>query len=157
MTDFTFKTIRGETKKLSDYKGRVMLVVNVASRCGYTPQYRGLEALHEAYSSKGLSVIGFPCNQFGAQEPGSNEEILRFCTTNYGVKFDMMDKIDVNGEGAHLFYKWLTTNANPPGKVKWNFEKFLLGKDGSIRARFESRVAPDSAQLKQAIEEALAE
>lgn len=157
MTDFVFKTITGETKKLSDYKGRVMLVVNVASKCGYTPQYRGLEMLHETYSPRGLSVVGFPCNQFGAQEPGSNEEILRFCATNYGIKFDLMDKIDVNGEGAHPFYQWLTANANPPGRVKWNFEKFLLGKDGAICARFESGVAPESAQLKEEIEKALAE
>jgi glutathione peroxidase len=156
-TDFTFKTITGETKKFSDYRGRVMLVVNVASKCGYTPQYRGLEALHEQYSSKGLSVVGFPCNQFGAQEPGTNEEILQFCTSRYGVKFDLMDKIDVNGANAHPFYQWLTANANPPGRIKWNFEKFLIGRDGSILARFESAVSPESEEMKQAIEKALAQ
>lgn len=134
-----------------------MLVVNVASKCGYTPQYRGLEKLHETYSPKGLSVVGFPCNQFGAQEPGTNEEILRFCTTNYGVQFDMMEKIEVNGPNAHPFYQWLTANANPPGKIKWNFEKFLIGKDGAILARFESSVAPESERLRQEIEKALSE
>lgn len=134
-----------------------MLVVNVASKCGYTPQYRGLEKLHETYSPKGLSVVGFPCNQFGAQEPGTNEEILRFCTTNYGVQFDMMEKIEVNGPNAHPFYQWLTANANPPGKIKWNFEKFLIGKDGTILARFESSVAPESERLRQEIEKALSE
>ena len=156
MTDFTFETIKGETKRLSDYKGRALLVVNVASKCGYTPQYTGLEALHEAYHDKGMSVIGFPCNQFGRQEPGTNEEIEKFCTSNYGVKFDMMSKIDVNGEGAHPFYKWLKENAPQKGDVKWNFEKFVLDKNGNVIARFESGVAPESERIKQAIESALA-
>ncbi len=156
MNDFIFETIKGETKRFSDYKGRALLVVNVASKCGYTPQYRGLEALHEAYYDKGLSVIGFPCNQFGRQEPGTNEEIEKFCTTQYGVKFDMMAKIDVNGESAHPFYKWLKENAPQKGDVKWNFEKFVLDRNGKVIARFESSVAPESALLKQAIETALA-
>lgn len=156
MTDFSFETIKGETKKLSDYKGRAMLVVNVASKCGYTPQYVGLEQLHEAYSAQGLSVVGFPCNQFGRQEPGTNDEIEKFCTSNYGVKFEMMSKIDVNGETAHPFYQWLKENAEPKGDVKWNFEKFLLDKNGAVIARFESGVAPESERLKRIIEKALA-
>ncbi|KER09242.1 MAG: glutathione peroxidase [[Candidatus Thermochlorobacteriaceae] bacterium GBChlB] len=154
--DFDFKTITGEPKKFSDYKGNALLIVNVASKCGYTPQYAGLEKLHETYEPKGLKVVGFPCNQFGGQEPGTEEEILSFCTSNYGVKFDMMSKIDVKGAAQHPLYKWLTTNAMPAGDVKWNFEKFLVDRSGNIVARFESGVAPDSERLKREVEKVLA-
>ncbi|MDX2127638.1 MAG: glutathione peroxidase [Chloroherpetonaceae bacterium] len=154
--NFSFKKITGEETSLSNYSGKAVLIVNVASKCGYTPQYTGLEKLHETFSEKGLAVVGFPCNQFGAQEPGSEEEIQRFCTSNYGVQFDMMSKIDVKGSGAHPLYQWLTSNAEPKGDVKWNFEKFLLDKKGNIVGRFESGVAPESEKLIRAIESALA-
>jgi glutathione peroxidase len=156
MPDINFKTITGNEKKLADYSGRAVLVVNVASKCGYTPQYKGLENLHETYSSKGLSVVGFPCNQFGAQEPGTSAEIMEFCTTNYGVKFDMMEKVDVKGANAHPLFKWLSSSSTPVGDIGWNFEKFLIDKKGNIVGRFKSGVAPESVELKSAIEKVLA-
>jgi glutathione peroxidase len=152
--DFTAKTIRGEDKKLADYKGKVLLVVNVASQCGLTPQYAGLQALHEKYKEKGLCVLGFPANEFGGQEPGSNEEIATFCTTNYGVSFDMFAKVVVKGDGIHPFFAWLTKETG--GDIKWNFGKFLIGKNGEILARFDPTVEPSSPEITQAIEKALA-
>ena len=137
--DFQAKDISGKDIALSAFKGKVMLVVNTASKCGFTPQFGGLEALHSAYAAKGLVVLGFPCNQFGSQDPGSDSEIAEFCQMNYGVSFPMMGKIDVNGPAAHPLYKWLAAEA--PGllgskAIKWNFTKFLVGKDGQVIRRY---------------------
>jgi glutathione peroxidase len=137
---------------------RVVLVVNVASQCGLTPQYTGLEALHKEFASRGFSVVGVPCNQFGAQEPGSAQEITAFCSTNYGVTFPMTEKIEVNGADRHALYQMLTTTADAEGHsgdIRWNFEKFLVGKDGKVVARFSPMVAPDDATLRSAIAGAL--
>ena len=137
--DFQAKDISGKDIALSAFKGKVMLVVNTASKCGFTQQFGGLEALHSAYAAKGLVVLGFPCNQFGSQDPGSDSEIAEFCQMNYGVSFPMMGKIDVNGPAAHPLYKWLAAEA--PGllgskAIKWNFTKFLVGKDGQVIRRY---------------------
>lgn len=156
VSDITVKTIDGKDKPLSDYKGNALLIVNVASKCGYTPQYTGLENLHETYGQKGLRVLGFPCNDFGGQEPGTNEEITQFCSTNYGVKFELMDKVHAKGSEQHPLYKRLTSEAEPKGDVAWNFEKFLIDKEGNIVSRFKSGVAPESAELKAAIEKVIA-
>ncbi len=157
--DHKVKSIDGETVNLADYKGKVLLVVNVASKCGYTPQYKGLEALYEQYHDKGLAVLGFPCNQFGKQEQGSDADIKEFCSSTYKVTFDMFSKIDVNDENASPLYKQLTSvDASPKGAgpVKWNFEKFVIGKDGQVLARFPSSVAPSDPELVKVIESALA-
>jgi glutathione peroxidase len=157
--DFTVRTIDGKEKSLADYKGNVLLVVNVASECGYTPQYAGLQALHEAYASKGLRVLGFPANDFGAQEPGTEADIKAFCTKNYGVTFDMFAKVRVKGEGMEPLFDWLQSPEENPGfggAIKWNFGKFLIGKDGVVLARFEHKVDPTSAELKAAVEKAIA-
>jgi glutathione peroxidase len=151
--DFTAKTITGQDKKLADYKGQVLLVVNVASECGLTPQYKGLEALHQKYRERGLRVLGFPANEFGAQEPGSNTEIKTFCEKNYGVSFDMFGKVVVKGDGIHPLFDWLTKETG--GEIKWNFGKFLVGKNGEIIKRFEPKVEPESSEVTQAIENAL--
>lgn len=155
---FAVKDIAGKEVRLDEkYAGKMVLIVNVASRCGYTPQYKGLEELHEKYAEKGLAVLGFPCNQFGSQEPGTDEEIQKFCTSNYSVKFDLFDKIDVNGDKASPLYKYLTGKDAPitdKGEVKWNFEKFLVGKDGQVIARYRSKVTPE--QIRKDIEVALA-
>ena len=153
--DFTEKTITGTEKKLADYQGKVLLIVNVASKCGLTPQYAGLEKLHEDYASKGLAVLGFPANEFGAQEPGSDGEISSFCTTNYGVKFEMFSKVKVKGTGIDPLFAYLTSDPKFGGEIKWNFNKFLVGKSGEILARFEPTVDPQSAEVKAAIEKAL--
>ena len=133
--DFQAQSISGKDIALSDFKGQVMLIVNTASKCGFTPQFGGLEELHKTYAGKGLAVLGFPCNQFGSQDPGADGEIAEFCQVNYGVSFPMMGKIDVNGPKAHPLYKWLSAEA--PGllgskSIKWNFTKFLVGKDGQV-------------------------
>ncbi|MEX2208478.1 MAG: glutathione peroxidase [Myxococcota bacterium] len=157
--DFTQTSIDGKPRSLADYKGQAALIVNVASKCGLTPQYAGLEKLHETYAARGLAVLGFPCNQFGGQEPGSEQQIADFCTTNYGVKFPMFSKLEVNGESRAPLYAWLTqeqTQPDGPGDVLWNFAKFLVGKDGRVIARFNPRVAPDAPELVAAIEKALA-
>ncbi|MEM8735646.1 MAG: glutathione peroxidase [Planctomycetota bacterium] len=156
---FKMKSLEGKEVDLSKYKGKVVLAVNVASRCGYTPQYEGLQALHEEMKDKGLAVVGFPCNQFGKQEPGSSKQIAQFCSTEFGVTFDMFEKIDVNGDDACDLYKYLTEQESKPkgkGNVRWNFEKFLIGKDGQVVARFGSGTAPDDKELTSAIEKALA-
>ncbi len=155
--DFEARQIDGKTVPLSKFKGKVLLVVNTASACGFTPQFGGLEKLHETYGAKGLVVLGFPCNQFGAQDPGNNDEIAQFCQLNYGVSFPMMAKIDVNGSGADPLYRWLTAEA--PGllgsrAIKWNFTKFLVGKDGQVIKRYAPQDAP--AALGKDIEAALA-
>jgi glutathione peroxidase len=155
--DFTARQIDGQELALSTLKGRVVLVVNTASACGFTPQFAGLQQLHERYGERGLSVIGFPCNQFGGQDPGADEQILGFCQKNYGVSFAMMSKVEVNGPGAHPLFQWLTRSA--PGilgtqAIKWNFTKFLVGKDGQVIKRYGSMDKPESLQAD--IESALA-
>jgi glutathione peroxidase len=151
------KDIDGKETSLKGYKGKVLLIVNVASKCGLTPQYKGLEAIHEKYKDKGFSVLGFPCNQFAGQEPGTNEEIKQFCSSTYHVTFPMFDKLDVNGENRHPLYVALAGKDSPfPGDIKWNFGKFLIGRDGKIIKRFEPRTTPDSPEVTQAIEAALA-
>jgi len=152
------KTLAGKDIDLSQYKGKVILVVNVASRCGYTPQYTGLQALHDKYGKDGFVVLGVPCNQFGSQEPGTSQDIAEFCKSKYSVSFDMLEKVDVNGEGACAFYKELTAvDAKPKGAgpVKWNFEKFLIGRDSAVIGRYPSSVAPDDEKLAATIEAAL--
>lgn len=156
ISDITIKTNQGEDKQLSAYAGKVLLIVNVASYCGYTSQYKGLEELNQQYGELGLKVLGFPCNDFGAQEPGTNEEIAQFCDTKYGVTFELFDKLHAKGSQQHPLYEKLTQTVNPQGDVAWNFEKFLISKQGEIVARFTSSVAPDSSQLIQAIETELA-
>jgi glutathione peroxidase len=155
---FKTKSLDGKDVDLSRYKGKVLLIVNTASRCGYTPQYKGLEALHEKYSKDGLAVLGFPCNQFGRQEPGTAQQIQDFCSTKYKVTFDMFEKINVNGPKKSPLYKWLeSAEATPsdPGPVGWNFEKFLVGRDGKVIARFRSADKPESPKVVAAIETAL--
>lgn len=156
--EFSHRTIEGEEKSLADYRGRPILIVNVASQCGLTPQYSGLQKLHETYGDRGLVVAGFPCNQFGAQEPGTENEIKTFCETRYSVTFPMFSKLDVNGDAAHPLYQWLTAQDTAPegqGPVKWNFGKFLVGKNGELLARFSPKVAPDAPELTKAIDDAL--
>jgi glutathione peroxidase len=158
--DFRMKRLEGGELNLETLRGRVALVVNVASKCGFTPQYEGLQKLQEQYAAQGLTVLGFPCNQFGAQEPGSPEEIQTFCTDNYGVTFPMFAKLEVNGAGAHELYQWLKreeTTPEGPGEITWNFTKFLIGKDGRVIARFAPKIAPDDPVLVAAIEKALSE
>ncbi len=155
--DLSVKDIDGKTADLSAYKGKVTLIVNVASHCGYTKQYAALEATYTKYADKGFAILGFPCNQFGAQEPGSNEEIKQFCTSKFSVTFPLFDKIEVNGANRHPLYEQLAGKDAPfPGNIKWNFTKFLIGKDGKIIQRFESKVTPDSPEVIAAIEAALA-
>lgn len=151
------KDIDGASTSLEPYKGKVLLVVNVASKCGLTPQYAGLESLYKKYKDQGLVILGFPCNQFGSQEPGTNEQIKQFCSSTYGVSFPMFDKLEVNGAGRHPLYVHLAGKDSPyPGDIKWNFNKFLVGRDGKILKRFEPKTAPDDPALVGAIEEALA-
>jgi glutathione peroxidase len=157
--NFTVKNIDGKDVPLSNYQGKVVMIVNVASQCGATPQYAALQDLQKAYKDEGFVVLGFPCNQFGQQEPGSAEEIKQFCTSNYNVTFDMFAKIDVSGEKASPLYKFLTsaeTNPQHAGKIGWNFEKFLIGRDGKVVARFKTGVQPDDAQVVEAIKAELA-
>lgn len=156
VADITIKTIQGQEKQLRDYANSVLLIVNVASRCGYTPQYTGLEQLHENYGPQGLKVLGFPCNDFGAQEPGSNQEILNFCTTHYGVQFELFDKVHAKGPQQHPLYATLTQAVDPKGDVAWNFEKFLINKQGEVVARYKSGIRPDAPELISAIEKELA-
>ena len=154
--DFAVTAANGTPKPLADYKGQVLLIVNVASKCGLTPQYAGLEKLYREYKDRGLRLLAFPCNDFGAQEPGTMEEIQQFCRTNYDVTFELFAKIHVIGEQAHPLYRFLTGFAGDPGDVQWNFEKFLIGRDGRIAARFRSKVTPDDPELVQAVRDELA-
>jgi glutathione peroxidase len=154
--DFKARSLEGKPVALKKYRGKVLLVVNTASNCGFTPQYEGLQKLYERYHARGLEVLGFPCNQFGAQEPGEAQEIGAFCQRNYGVSFPMFEKIDVNGPGAHPLYKWLSGAA--PGllgseAIKWNFTKFLVGRDGKVFRRYAPQASPES--LAADIEELL--
>ncbi|MEY2858419.1 MAG: hypothetical protein RLZZ74_2732 [Cyanobacteriota bacterium] len=156
ISDIAVKNIEGKTETFADYQGKVLLIVNVASYCGYTPQYKGLEQLNQDYRPQGLRVLGFPCNDFGAQEPGTNAEIANFCETSYGVSFDMMDKVHAKGAEQHPLYQTLANSVKPQGDVAWNFEKFLISKQGEVVARFGSGVTPTSEELIQAIEAELA-
>ena len=148
----TLTTLDGKPQPLAAYKGKVLLAVNVASACGYTPQYAGLQKLYEAYRDRGLVVLGFPCNQFGAQEPGSAAEIQSFCQKNFGVTFPLFEKLEVKGPGKAPVYQFLTARHPEPA---WNFHKYLVGKDGQVLQAFPSKVAPDSPELKAALEAAL--
>jgi len=157
--DFTLNSIDGPTASLGAYKGKVLMVVNVASRCGYTPQYSALESVYEKYKDRGPVIVGVPANNFGAQEPGTNEEIKTFCTRKYNVQFPMMSKVSVKGSDITPLYQYLTdSSANPTtgGEIKWNFTKFLFDRNGNVVARFEPDVTPDSPQMVAAIEKALA-
>jgi len=155
--DIKLKDIDGKDTTLAPYKGKVVLIVNVASKCGFTKQYTGLEATYEKYKDKGFVILGFPCNQFGGQEPGSNDEIKHFCSSKYNVTFPLFDKIEVNGANRHPLYVQLAGDSSPfPGKITWNFNKFLIGKDGKILHRYDSKVTPESDELTKAIDEALA-
>jgi glutathione peroxidase len=152
---FKMNRLDGKSANLADYSGKVVLMVNVASQCGLTPQYEQLEGLHEKYAEKGLAVLGFPANEFGKQEPGTDAEIASFCKKDYGVKFDMFSKVVVKGEGQCPLYKYLTSKETDPkfaGDISWNFEKFLIGRNGEIVARFAPRVKPDSEEVVKAIE-----
>lgn len=154
--DFTVKSLDGKEVDLSKYKGKVLLVVNVASRCGATPQYKNLQGLHDKFGDKGLVVMGFPCNQFGGQEPGSNDDIKEFCSTRYSVKFPMFDKIDVNGDKQAEIYSFLKANADDHSDINWNFEKFVISKEGKVVARFGTRTKPDAPEVLKVIKEQLA-
>jgi glutathione peroxidase len=155
--DISLRTLDGQPASLSDYRGQTVLIVNVASKCGLTPQYEGLQALHERYAARGFSVLGFPCNQFGAQEPGTPEQISEFCTTNYSVTFPLFEKIAVNGPDRHPLYAQLTQVADATGKagdVQWNFEKFLVTSKGEVQ-RFRPKTEPNDPALVRAVEAAL--
>jgi len=154
--DFTAERMDGTSQAFTDYKGKVLLIVNTASKCGFTPQFEGLEALYQQYKDQGLVVIGFPCNQFGAQDPGTNDEIGAFCQKNYGVSFPMMAKVDVNGDDAHPIFAWLKNQKGGllTDGIKWNFTKFLIGIDGQVIARYAPTTKPEA--LKSDIEQALA-
>jgi len=156
--EYTLNSIDGKPAPLAQYKGKVVMIVNVASFCGFTPQYEGLERIYEKYKDQGFVVLGFPANNFGAQEPGTNEEIKTFCSRKYNVTFPMYSKISVKGEDKHPLYQFLTDKqANPStgGEIQWNFTKFLVDRDGKVIARFESKVTPESADVTSAIEKAL--
>ena len=157
LNDFTATTLRGTEQNLSDYRGKVVLVVNTASRCGLTPQYRGLQKLYEEYADRGLKILGFPCDQFAHQEPGDAEKIEQVCRLDYGVTFPMFDKIEVNGPGAHPLYVWLKKEKGGllGGAIKWNFTKFLVGRDGTVLERFAPQRTPEA--LRDSIVEALAQ
>jgi glutathione peroxidase len=156
--DFTLKNSKGQDVKLEEFRGKVVMLVNVASKCGYTPQYDGLQKIYERYREQGFTVLGFPANNFGAQEPGTDEQIQEFCRINYGVTFPVFSKISVKGDDKHPLYKYLTERETNPafaGEIKWNFNKFLVGRDGRILARFDSADKPEDAKVTQAIEQAL--
>jgi glutathione peroxidase len=154
--DLPLKDIDGKDTSLKPYQGKVMLIVNVASKCGFTPQYTALEALHQKYKDRGLVVLGFPCNQFGGQEPGTDAEIKQFCSSKYNVTFPMFDKIEVNGASRHPLYVMLAGKESPvAGDIGWNFTKFLIGRDGKILNRYGSKVKPDSEEVTKAVEAAL--
>ncbi len=155
ISDISVKTMEGQTRSLQEYAGNVLLIVNVASYCGYTSQYAGLQKLHEHYHSQGFTVLGFPCNDYGMQEPDPKEKIQQFCSTQYGVTFPMFDKICARGAEQHPLYAKLSHSVEPKGEVAWNFEKFLINKDGEVVRRFKSAVSPESPELVTAIEQVL--
>ncbi len=156
LADFDAITLTGQPQDLGDYAGKVVLVVNTASKCGFTPQYAGLQELHERYGDEGLVILGFPCNQFGKQEPGESDDISEFCQINYGVTFQMFSKVDVNGDNAHPLFDWLKSQQGGllGDRIKWNFTKFLIGKDGQVLGRYAPKTTP--AKLADDIEAALA-
>ncbi len=155
--DISVTNIEGEKVVLDTYKDKVLLIVNVASKCGFTKQYTGLESLYSTYKDKGLVILGFPCNQFGGQEPGTSEEIASFCSLNYNVTFPLFEKIEVNGPGRHPLYTFLSgEGARFPGPIGWNFAKFLVGREGQVIARYDSKVTPQAPELVAALEAALA-
>ena len=157
ITDIVVKNMNDKEVKLSDYNGKVLLIVNVASECGYTKQYKGLQEIYSKYNEKGLEILAFPCNDFGGQEPGTNDEIKEFCSVNYGVNFTLFDKIKVLGDDREPLYARLINNPNTEnGDVKWNFEKFLISKDGKIVKRFRSKIEPESEELISALETEIA-
>jgi glutathione peroxidase len=159
LLDVPVTTLDGRETTLAEHAGETLLVVNVASKCGFTKQYAGLEALHERYADRGFAVLGFPCNQFGGQEPGTAEEIQEFCSTTFGVTFPLYAKVEVNGPDRHPLYAELTQTADADGTagdVQWNFEKFLVSRDGSTVTRFRTRVTPEDAELVEAVEKDLA-
>jgi len=155
LSDFTANTLAGQEQPLSAYDGKVVLVVNTASECGFTPQYQGLQELHTTYADDGFAVLGFPCNQFGGQEPGDAEEIGAFCEKNYGVTFPLFEKVDVNGDRAHPLFQWLRQERSGlmGSAIKWNFTKFLVGRDGTVRKRYGSTTAPEkiAADIEKAL------
>ncbi len=153
--DFTINGIDGKPRNLAEQKGHVLLIVNTASECGFTPQYKGLEALHQRYKALGLSVLGFPANNFGGQEPGTESEIKSFCERNYGVTFDLFAKVEAAGDDISPLYKYLTTQPGLEGPIAWNFNKFLVNRDGKVIARFGSKVKPEDPELTDAIDKAL--
>lgn len=153
--DLSVKTMEGEEKRLSDYEGKVLLIVNVASKCGYTIQYEGLENLYEKYKDREFEILAFPCNDFGGQEPGTNDEIRTFCESKYNVTFTLFDKVRITGDGKSSLYERLTANSEPAGDVDWNFEKFLISRKGDIVYRFKSKVKPESEVLTTALENEL--
>ena len=155
LADFSATAIDGKPLPLESFSGNAVLIVNVASQCGLTPQYAGLEKLHEEFAGKGLVVLGLPCNQFGAQEPGTEKEIATFCETKFGVKFPMTAKVEVNGPGRHPLYAWLIESSGSGGDISWNFEKFLVSKDGRKVQRFSPRTTPEDPKLREAIARAV--
>jgi glutathione peroxidase len=156
ISDLTVKTMDGEDKSLSGYKDKVLLIVNVASRCGYTTQYEGLEEIYRRYKDQGFEILAFPCNDFGNQEPGTNDEIRTFCESKYNVTFELFDKVKVLGDDKSELYERLINNSEPEGDIDWNFEKFLIDKNGNIVTRYKSKVKPESDELTSAIETELA-
>ncbi len=158
--DFTLNSIDGKPAPLAGYRGKVLLLVNVASKCGFTPQYAGLEKVYQQYKDRGLVILGFPANNFGAQEPGTNEEIKTFCSRTYNVTFPLFTKTSVKGEDINPLYRYLTDKSDNPatgGEIRWNFTKFLVARDGTVLSRFEPKVTPDSPEVAEAIEKALSE
>lgn len=157
IANISVKTIDRQDQTLADYLGKVLLIVNVASQCGYTPQYKGMEELYQKYQTQGFEILAFPCNDYGMQEPGSNEEIQQFCSTRYDVSFPLFDKVHAKGSQQHPLYAELTQAVEPRGEVSWNFEKFLVNKKGEVIARYKSAIAPNDASLTTAIEKELAQ
>ena len=156
IASISVKTIDRQDQTLADYLGKVLLIVNVASQCGYTPQYKGMEELYQKYQAQGFEILAFPCNDYGMQEPGTNEEIQQFCSTRYDVSFPLFDKVHAKGSQQHPLYAELTQAVEPKGEVSWNFEKFLVNKKGEVVARYKSAIAPNDTSLTTAIEQELA-
>lgn len=154
---FAMKTIDGKEKKLSDYQGKVLMIVNVASKCGHTPQYKGLEEIYNKYKDRGFMILGFPANNFLHQEPGSDQDIRKFCTLNYGVTFDLFSKISVKGKDQHPLYKYLTEESGIPGPVKWNFQKYLVNRSGTVVKEFDPGIEPTKQEVLEKIEQLLKE
>ncbi|HQY21583.1 MAG TPA: glutathione peroxidase [Ignavibacteria bacterium] len=157
ISDITVIDMDGNKVKLSDYKGKVLMIVNVASKCGFTSQYKGLEEIYNRYKDQGFEILAFPCNDFGDQEPGSNDEIRTFCESKYNVTFKLFDKVNVIGDDKNVLYQRLTENSDPAGDISWNFEKFIIDKNGNITERFKSKVEPESGEVTSVIEARLSE